>query len=66
MVILRFILWVLAFFTTLLWFTKLTTDCVSAMFGGSITTEQATTDGAIRVILVALMSIFWALVIMIN
>jgi hypothetical protein len=36
------------------------------MFGGNITNEQATNDGAIRVILVALMSIFWVLVIMIN
>ena len=54
----------LAFFVTLLWLTKLITDCVSAIFGNNFTEEGAKQDGLLRLYLIALMSILWPLIIM--
>lgn len=60
---LKFILLVLAFFITLLWFTKLVTDCVSAMYGSSFSEESAQKDGLLRLYMIAAMSILWPLII---
>ena len=54
----------LAFFVTLLWLTKLITDCVSAIFGNNFTEEGAKQDGLLRLYLIVLMSILWPLIIM--
>ena len=54
----------LAFFVTLLWLTKIITDCVSAIFGNNFTEEGAKQDGLLRLYLIALMSILWPLIIM--
>lgn len=63
MVFIKFILLVIAFFVTLLWFTKLVTDCVSAMFGMSYSEESANKDGFLRLCMIFAMSILWSLVI---
>jgi hypothetical protein len=66
MLILKFIVLVLAFFVTLLWLTKLVTDCVSFIFGAQLPDEQAKADGTFRIILIGLMSILWPLVIIMS
>lgn len=66
MILLKGILYMLAFFTTSLWFTKLLTDCASAMFGGNFSDESANRDASIRVVLTFLVSLFWTLIIMIK
>lgn len=65
MVILRFILWVLAFFVTLLWISRLVTECVAAMFG-QVSEEAAKADGLIRFYLIIIMSILWPIVIIMS
>lgn len=60
---LKFILLVLAFFVTLLWFTKLVTDCVSAMYGGNFSEENAQKDATLRMYMIIAMSILWPLTI---
>lgn len=60
------ILWILAFFVTLLWFSKLVTDCASTMFGGQYSEETAKTDGLVRLYLIIAMSIFWPLIIILS
>ena len=60
---LKFILLVLAFFITLLLFTKLVTDCLSAMYGSSFSEESAQKDGLLRLYMIAAMSILWPLII---
>lgn len=63
MVFIKFIVLFLAIFVTLLWFTKLVTDCVSAMYGSQFTDEEAKKDGVLRLYLITIMSILWPLVI---
>jgi hypothetical protein len=63
---LKFILLMLAFFVTLLWFSKLVTDCASAMFGGQYSEETAKADGLTRLYLIIAMSILWPLVIILS
>lgn len=60
MKILEFILFILAFFTTFLWISKLITDSVSAMNGARISDEDATKDGMVRIYLIAIASALWA------
>lgn len=60
---LKFILLVLAFFVTLLWFTKLVTDCVSAMYGSNFSEESAQKDATLRMYMILAMSILWPLTI---
>lgn len=60
---LKFILLILAFFITLLWFTKLVTDCVSAMYGSTFSEENAEKDGMLRLYMIAAMSVLWSLII---
>ena len=64
MIIIKGFLLMLAFFVTLLWLTKLITDCVSAIFGNNFTEEGAKQDGLLRLYLIVLMSILWPLIIM--
>lgn len=66
MLILKFIVLVLAFFVTLIWITKMVTDCVSFVFGAHISDEKATADGYFRVLLIGLMSILWSIVIIMS
>lgn len=63
MVIIKFIILVLAFFVTLLWITKLVTDCVSAIFGNNFSEEEANKDGIMRVYMIIAMSVLWSLAI---
>lgn len=56
---------ILAFFVTLLWITKLITDCVSAIYGNNFTEDGAKQDGIIRLYLIGLISILWPVIIMI-
>lgn len=63
MIFLKFILYILTFFTTLLWFNKLLTDCASAMFGNNFTDEEANKDGALRLYLSFFVSLFWTIII---
>lgn len=65
MIIVKGFLLMIAFFITLLWITKLITDCVSAIFGNNFTDENAKQDGLLRIYLIALMSILWPLIIII-
>ena len=65
MIIVKLILLIMAMFTTLLWFTKMVTDCVSAMYGKQFSDEEATLDGKIRLFLIILMSILWPIIIVI-
>lgn len=65
MVIIKTILIIIALFITLLWFTKLITDCVSAMYGNNFNEESAKKDGILRLYMIAIMSVLWALIIMI-
>ena len=63
---LRFIILVIAFFVTLLWFTKLVTDSVSAMFGQNLSDDTAKADALARLYLIIAMSILWPLVIILS
>jgi hypothetical protein len=63
MVFFKFILLVLAFFITLLWITKLVTDCVSAIYGSNFSEENAQKDGILRLYMIAAMAILWPLII---
>lgn len=63
MVFIKFIVLFLAIFVTLLWFTKLVTDCVSAMYGKEFTDESAQKDGMLRLYMILSMSILWSTVI---
>jgi len=65
MLILRFILYMLAFFVTLLWLSKLMTDCASAMFG-QVSEETAKSDGLTRLYLIIAMSFLWSLIIILS
>jgi hypothetical protein len=65
MVILKAILLMIVLFVTLLWVTKLITDCVSAMYGGNFSEETAQRDGALRIYMIIIMSILWPIVIII-
>lgn len=59
----KFILLVIAFFVTLLWITKLITDCVSASYGGLYSEENAEKDGILRLYMITAMSVLWSLII---
>jgi hypothetical protein len=63
MIVLKIILLMLSFFVTLLWLTKLVTDCVSAMYGSNFSDEQAEKDGTLRLYMIIAMSILWPLTI---
>jgi hypothetical protein len=65
MLILKFILLVIALFITLLWITKLVTDCVSAMYGNDFSEEAAQKDGYVRLYMITLISILWSIIIVI-
>lgn len=60
MKILEFILFILAFFTTFLWITKLITDSVSAINGVHLSDEEAKKDGVLRIYLITIASVLWA------
>lgn len=64
MIFVKFVLLVLAIFVTLLWVTKLATDCVSASYG-SLTKEDAEKDGILRIYLIAIISILWSIILII-
>lgn len=64
MALIKFIIMVLAFFVTLLWVTKLITDCVSTMYGSSYSPETAEKDAYARIYMILAMSILWPLTIM--
>ena len=63
MVIIKFIILVLAFFVTLLWITKLITDCVSAIYSSNFSDDTAKQDGLLRMYMIIAMSILWPLII---
>ena len=65
MVVLKAILLIIAFFITLLWITKLITDCVSAMYGNDFSNEGAQKDGLLRIYMIIVMSILWPIIIII-
>ena len=65
MKILKLILLILAMFITLLWFTKLVTDCVSAMYGNQFSDDEAKKDGVLRLYMITAMSILWSIIIVI-
>jgi hypothetical protein len=64
MIYLKFVLFVFALFITLLWFTKLVTDCVSAIFGGNLSKENAEKDATLRIYMITIMSILWPIIIL--
>jgi hypothetical protein len=63
MKILELILYVLAFFTTFLWISKLVTDSVSSLNGVSISDDDAEKDGMLRTYLFGIASVLWAVLI---
>ena len=65
MIVIKLILLILAFFVTLLWFTKLVTDFASAAYGSTFSEEAAEKDGVVRLYLIVAMSVLWPLVIII-
>ena len=65
MIFVKLILLILAMFITLLWFTKLITDCVSAMYGTQFSDEEARKDGILRLYMITAMSILWSIIIVI-
>lgn len=65
MVILKLIILILAFFTTLLWFMKMISDCIGVAYGPQIPEDVAKKDGIFRLYLIAIMSVLWSLVIII-
>jgi hypothetical protein len=65
MVILKAFLLMFVLFVTLLWVTKLITDCVSTMYGGNYSEESAQRDGVLRIYMITIMSILWPIVIII-
>lgn len=62
MIFVKTILIIIALFITLLWFTKLVTDCVSAMYGKDFSDESAQKDGVIRLYMIGAMSILWGII----
>lgn len=63
MIVLKLILLMFAFFITLLWITKLITDCVSSIYGSDFSEETAKRDGLIRIYMILIMSILWPIII---
>lgn len=64
MLFLKFIILLLAFFFTLLWFTKLVID-ITSLFTGGYSEENAEKDGIVRLITISLISILWTTLIII-
>jgi hypothetical protein len=64
MFVLRYVLYVITFFVTFLWVSKLTTDFSASFLGMNIEEEQRNYDAKIRIILMVIMSLLWALTIM--
>ena len=62
MIFVKAILIIIALFITLLWVTKLITDCVYAMYGKDFSDESAQKDGVIRFYMIGLMSILWGII----
>ena len=65
MIFVKFILLVIALFVTLLWFTKLVTDCVSAIYSSNFSNESAEKDGILRLYMILVMSVLWSIIIVI-
>ena len=65
MTFIKLILLMLAFFITLLWITKLVTDCVSAMYGNNFSEENAQKDGLLRMYMIIAMAVLWSTIIVI-
>lgn len=65
MIVLKCLLLIIALFITLLWITKLITDCVSAMYGSSFSDETANKDGLLRIYMIAIISVLWPIIIVI-
>jgi uncharacterized membrane protein len=63
MVVIKAILLMIVLFVTLLWVTKLITDCVSAIYGNNFSDETAQRDGILRIYMIIIMSILWPIVI---
>jgi hypothetical protein len=63
MIVLKVILLMIAIFVTLLWFTKLITDCVSAMYGNNFSDENAQKDGILRIYMIFIISVLWPIII---
>lgn len=63
MIIIKLILLIFAIFISLLWITKLITDCVSAIYGNSFSEESAKKDGMLRIYMIIIMSILWSIII---
>ena len=63
MTVFKVILLMVAIFVTLLWFTKLITDCVSAMYGNNFSDENAQKDGILRIYMITIISILWPIII---
>lgn len=63
MIVLKVILLMVAIFVTLLWFTKLITDCVSAMYGNNFSDENAKRDGILRIYMIMIISFLWPIII---
>jgi hypothetical protein len=64
MLVLKLILLIIAFFITLLWITKLVTDCVSAIYGNNFSDENAEKDGILRLYMIIAMSVLWPIIIL--
>lgn len=63
MIIIKIIVWILALASSLLWITKLITDCVSSIYGGPIPDETATNDALTRLYLIGIISLLWSIII---
>lgn len=63
MIVFKVILLMVAIFVTLLWFTKLITDCVSAMYGNNFSDENAQKDGILRIYMITIISVLWPIII---
>ena len=63
MIVFKVILLMAAIFVTLLWFTKLITDCVSAMYGNNFSDENAQKDGILRIYMITIISFLWPIII---
>ena len=63
MIIIKFLLLVVAIFTSLLWVMKLAIDFASSILGGAKSNEENEGDAYYRILLIGVMSILWALII---
>jgi hypothetical protein len=66
MIILKLILWILSIFVTLMWVSKLLADFASAFLSSLATDEERIRDASYRIKLMIIMSILWAVLIIIS